>query len=279
MESLPTVKPVLAPFRWLLVLAALLAFIAGVQLFILGQHTDRYFAWTIADPLMAAVLGAAYWGGGTLPALLSARERAWARVRVFATAATVFSAVMLAATLLHLDRFHLHGVGSARVAAWAWMTVYAAVPPLLLGLVALKMLAAGGDPPRRAPLSPLARRVLSVQVLALLGGGALCFISPGLVASLWPWKLTPLTGQVVGSGLLALGAGGLNALGEADWERLRIASIGYAALGILVSVAVARFPGSVDWHRWTAWAFLAFLAVVVGSGVRGAAGSRATRAS
>jgi uncharacterized integral membrane protein len=51
------------PFtRWFIRLVALpLLFIAGVQLFILSEQTEFYFAWTISLPLTAAFLGAGYW--------------------------------------------------------------------------------------------------------------------------------------------------------------------------------------------------------------------------
>jgi hypothetical protein len=41
----------------LLAIASVLVAVAGFQLFVLSEHTDRYFAWTI-EPLSAAMLGA-----------------------------------------------------------------------------------------------------------------------------------------------------------------------------------------------------------------------------
>lgn len=38
-----------------------LLFIAGVQLFLLSEQTETYFAWTFAAPLSAAFMGAGYW--------------------------------------------------------------------------------------------------------------------------------------------------------------------------------------------------------------------------
>ena len=43
------------------------------------EQTDQFSAWTIASPITAAFIGAAYWGAGVFLTLLSARERAWAR--------------------------------------------------------------------------------------------------------------------------------------------------------------------------------------------------------
>lgn len=41
--------------------AAGLVFTVGITLNLLTEQTDRFFAWTIATPLTAAFLGAAYW--------------------------------------------------------------------------------------------------------------------------------------------------------------------------------------------------------------------------
>lgn len=62
-----------ASMRWLLIVAALLAFIAGIQLYVLSEHTDRYFAWTISSPLTAAFIGASFWTGA-LAVSLALRE-------------------------------------------------------------------------------------------------------------------------------------------------------------------------------------------------------------
>jgi hypothetical protein len=54
---------------------------AGFQLFVLTDHTERLFAWTIKNPITAAFLGAFYFTALTLAAL-SGRERIWVRARV-----------------------------------------------------------------------------------------------------------------------------------------------------------------------------------------------------
>jgi hypothetical protein len=51
--------------RWLLLTAAALVLLAGLQLFVFTERTDTYFAWTIINPLAAAFLGAAYWASST----------------------------------------------------------------------------------------------------------------------------------------------------------------------------------------------------------------------
>jgi hypothetical protein len=57
-----------------------LTFFAGTQLFVLSDHTDRFFSWTIEPPLTAAFLGAAYWAACVLlapAARAHCAARAW----------------------------------------------------------------------------------------------------------------------------------------------------------------------------------------------------------
>jgi hypothetical protein len=50
--------PVTAFSRVVLFVVIVLVFLASIQLFILSEQTDRYFAWTIVPPLTAAFIGA-----------------------------------------------------------------------------------------------------------------------------------------------------------------------------------------------------------------------------
>src|SRR5215210_4575270 len=50
----------------------------GFSTFVLTEHTERWWAWTIKVPMTAALLGAGYWAGLAL-LLIAVREREWAR--------------------------------------------------------------------------------------------------------------------------------------------------------------------------------------------------------
>src|SRR5437016_12101765 len=112
------IRPVIAPMRWLLYAASTLAFLAGLQLSLLTEQTDTYFAWTIAPPLTAAFLGAAY--GAAVPVeLIAAREKLWAKARVAVPAIWLFTTLTLVATLVHFGKFHFSSpIASAQGAAW-----------------------------------------------------------------------------------------------------------------------------------------------------------------
>jgi hypothetical protein len=133
------VRPVLPVTRAIFLAAAFLAALAGIQLYILTARTDHFFAWTIANPLSAAFIGAGYWTGAVL-LLLSVRERAWANVRIAMAAVAPFVPLMLLTTLLHLDKFHFQSSApNARIAAWAWMIVYLVVPFAVIAVYAVQL--------------------------------------------------------------------------------------------------------------------------------------------
>ena len=63
-----------------------LLFIAGVQLFILSEQTNLYFAWTIPLPFTAAFMGAGYWAA-LAHAFAILRNPSWDRMRASIPAA------------------------------------------------------------------------------------------------------------------------------------------------------------------------------------------------
>jgi hypothetical protein len=251
------------------VFSALTALAVGA-LYVLAEQTDRTFAWTIQPPLTAAFLGAGYAAGCVL-VVLSLREPAWAHARVPVLTVLVFVVLTLAATLLHLDRFHLTtGEGPVAVAAaWFWLAVYVVVPLGMIAALWLQERAPGADPPARAPVPRVLRGALAVESVVLTAVGVALFAAPGTATDLWPWPLTPLTARVVAAWLLAFGLATALAAAVGDLRRLRTAAIAYTVFGVLVAGAVLRFADSVAWGDPAAWVFAATTVAVVGTGAAG----------
>jgi len=248
-----------AGLRRFFYVASFLVFAAGVPLFLGSTQTGRYFAWTIKSPLTAAFLGANYWAAIVLEAL-AARQRVWARVRVAFVPVLVFTLATLVVTLVHLDRFHLHGGAFVtRLSTWLWLAIYVAVPPAMILLGALQLRVAGVDPPRSHPFPPLFRCAVAAQALVLTGLGAALLIAPVSTASIWPWALTPLTGRAIGAWLFGMGLGAAQAAREADFQRARIAFVSFGVAVILQFVALARYGGELDWSSVSGVAYLAVL--------------------
>jgi hypothetical protein len=236
----------------------------GLSLFAFPADTDRLFAWTIEPPLTAAFLGASYWASTAL-AVTCAIERDWARGRAFAAPYLIAGVVLLAVTLVHIDRFHMDDV-----TGWAWLMLYAVFPPSVLVLLARQLRAPGGDPARMSPIPAAALVVLALQGAVMVALGAALVVVPEEVGSLWPWPLTPLTGRAVGTFVLAQGVLVLSVCRERDWDRVRPAMLQYLLLGALHLIALARFSGTPDWDRPSAWIYLAFVLGILATGAYGA---------
>ena len=265
--------------RWLLIAFCGLTALGLGSLYVLAGTTDRTFAWTIQPPLTAAFLGAGY-GAGFVLSALALRDGIWVRARLPVYTVLVFVLLTLVPTLIHLDRFHFapefDALGPlAKGAAWFWLAIYVGLPLLMVPVVVAQERAVGVDPPRRRPV-PLGLRVaLAVESAVLVVVGVVLFVAPTAAEILWPWPLTPLTARAVAAWLVAFG-GTAAVAAFGDLERLRSGTIAFTALGSLVLLAVARFPGTVDWSRPAAWVFVATAAAAVATG---AAGWRAASAA
>ena len=269
MSILPTsrVRPVTTFTRLIFVVAALLAIIAGIQLYILTDNTDHYFAWTIAAPLSATFVGVGYWAGAAL-LLFGARERAWANIRLAIAAVATFVPVMLLTTFLHLDRFHLNSPDlNAQIAAWAWMIVYVTVPFLVVALLSIQLRTPGGDPEKTSPTPMWVRVLLGINAVISFFVGLALFFAPQAMAAVWPWPLTPLTARTIGAGFFSLAVASSQFIIENDWKRGRIGTVSYLLIGSLQLVALVRYPGTVDWSRPGAWLYVLFMVSVLCGGI------------
>jgi len=266
------IRPLVPGMRWLLFTAAVLVLLAGFQLFVLTGRTGTFFAWTIANPLAAAFLGGGYWASVSIEAL-AGRQAVWANARIAVPTVFVFTVLTLAATLMHLNQFHLGGQFAAgtRIVTWGWLAVYVLVPVLMLIVLVVQARTPGVDPPRSAPLPSWLLATLAVQAVVLLGFGVALFAAPGQAASLWPWKLTPLLAQATGAWLISLGVAAGHSLVERDARRLLPAAVGSILLVLLQVIALARYPHRFDWRSAPGTIYLVFLGALLLTGVAGLA--------
>jgi hypothetical protein len=272
------IRPLVPGMRWLLFTAAVLVLLAGFQLFVFTGRTGTFFAWTIANPLAAAFLGASYWAAVSIEAL-AGRQTVWANARIAVPTVFVFTVLTLAATLMHLGQFHLgsHFAAGTRIVTWAWLAIYILVPLLMLIVMAVQARTPGADPPRSAPLPGWLLATLAVQAVILLGFGVALFAVPGQAAPLWPWKLTPLISQATGAWLISLGVAAGHSLLERDARRLRPAAVGYIVLALLQAIALARYPHQFAWGSASGVIYLVFLGGMLLTGAAGLALAAATR--
>jgi len=254
--------------RRLLTAAAVLVFLAGVQLFVFPGRTARYFAWTINPPLTAAFLGASYWSSVGFE-LAAARERTWAQARIAAPAVFVFTVLTLVVTLVHIDRFHFgpRFEPATRAVTWIWLAIYSIVPVMMILLLAAQRREPGIDPPREASPPAWLVGLVALQAVVLLGVGAALLVSPLRAAVIWPWALTPLTGRAIGAWLCSLGVAAAHALREGDLARVRPAAVAYITFAVLQAIALMRFPHTLHWSQPQAIGYAAFLATTLAAGL------------
>jgi peptidoglycan/LPS O-acetylase OafA/YrhL len=249
--------------RWFFWVAAVLALIAGVELFVGASETDRFFSWTIDPPLTAAFLGAAYWAACVLLAW-AGNEREWPRARSALPPVVTIAVLLLVATLIHLDRFHHDLYGRF------WLVVYVIVVPLLAYLIWTQPKGSGPPTPPALGLPRWLRAALGLQSAALLVFGVLLFVAPVGMHSIWPWPVTPLTGRAIGAFLCGFGVAAAFAVRENDLDRLHGSALAWGTLGALEVVAVALHGDDLAASDLATAAYLAFFASILGLGAYGA---------
>ncbi|MBI3158015.1 MAG: hypothetical protein HYZ26_00255 [Chloroflexi bacterium] len=267
----PPSRPGLAPaVQAVLATSLVLVLLAGVQLFILTDQTDRYFAWTIASPLTAAFLGAAYWG--TIPAFLALwtqRGLRWQNARHGAAGVVVFGGFTLLATLVHVDKFHMDSV-----TGWVWLAVYLVVPVAGLVVAISQNRAQKGQPESPvAPMAGWARAASIVFGVVVLAFGAGLFAFPDGAGAAWPWGLTPLTARAIAVWLLGLGTVQSLAAQDGDWNNAQFLTATMFVLGFLQFAALARYPAEMTWGPG-GWAYVAGLVFMTFMGAYGFAAAR-----
>ena len=257
------------PMRVILVVAAVLVFLAGFQLTVFPTRTAEWFSWTIDVPMTAVFLGAAYWSSAVLE-VAGARSSGWARARVTVWTVLVFTVLTLVVTLVHLDKFHLGAEHptSARLVTVGWLAIYAGVPVAMVAALVLQARSTAAAPDVVRRRLPVGLRVCLVVLAAvLLGAGVALLVSPTWAAGAWSWPLTPLTARAVGAWLVGLGWAAAHARLVDDAERVRPVGLTAVAFVLLESVSLARYGDALDWSGWQAAAYAAGLVWIGAVGV------------
>jgi peptidoglycan/LPS O-acetylase OafA/YrhL len=232
-----------------LVIAVLL--LALLALYVEPDHTDQDFAWTVLPRTSAVLIGAGYTAGAYFFARVLG-EKKWHRVQAGFLAITGFTVCMLAATLLHLDSFHL---GS--LAFYAWLLIYALTPFVVPFLWWRNRSHASPD------LEDADVRFSSAVRWALGAGAALgilafirVFFTPSLLIALAPWRLTPLTARIfTGWTILAL-LTVVNIALDGRWSAAKfLVQSAMVALGLTL-IALPRIWSDFDQSKPFAFVFV-----------------------
>src|SRR3954447_23839397 len=170
---------------------AVLAAANGLWLYFLPGEAETHYAWSIKPPVNAAFIGAGFLAGTLATGLVLATASRWRTFSTLPVALWVLATSLLAATLIHHDRFKFDYAPT-----WVWTIVYAAVPLAVPILVARQRAGADPEPEADPKLTPT-RVVSAILGAGVLGGAIALFAAPVELGQHWLWALTPLLGRVV----------------------------------------------------------------------------------
>jgi hypothetical protein len=163
----------------------------GLFLYVFPGLADSEYAWSIAPPVNAAFIGAGFLAGTLATGLVLATATRWRTFSTLPPALWVLASTLLAATVIHQDRFRWDYPPT-----WVWALVYAGVPLAVPLLVARQRRVAEARPAADPRLRTV--RAVSATLGALLvAGAAALYLAPVELGQHWLWPLTPLLARAV----------------------------------------------------------------------------------
>ena len=239
--------------------------ITGLVIVALGPvlvpgSTEEYFAWTVAVPLTAAMIGAGY--AAALPSILWALAlHDWLRIRIMIVAGLALTSFILLFTLRDLSAFHLTEGGAIAIfVGWVWLVAYVCLPPLnIVALVLQEKARTPGDGPRLQPILPWTRVAFVVWAAFLGVFGLLLMFAFSSLGDVWPWGVNRLAAGAMGQWLLTVSIAMGWSAREGDYARIRVLAPFFPLYFVLALLAVARTSGDLIDGRGTV--LVAFLAV------------------
>jgi hypothetical protein len=236
--------------------------VAWVTLFLHPDQTDHRFAWTITPTMTAMLMGAGYGSAAYFYARLLIGRR-WHHFGLGLVPTSVFTWLMLTATVLHWDRFH-HGTFPFLLWWWIYLITPIAVPAVWL--------ANRRHDPRtpEAGDRPYARWLRNTM---LAGGGSMCaiaawmFLDPNGAIGVWPWALTPLTARAVAAFVALPAVAWLAIAADGRWSAakrmLETVAIGLVLLLVAVWRAWDQFDhGSVFTYAYVVGMVATLIAIM-----------------
>jgi hypothetical protein len=227
---------------------------AWIVLFLWPEQTDRRFAWTAVPTMTPMLMGAGYGSAALFWARVTAGRR-WHTVGVGFLPTTLFTWMLLVATLLHWDKFH-HGTGAFRL----WLWIYLVTPIAVPAVWAWNRRRDPGIPDASDP--PLPKPVVAPLIASgavMLAIAAWLFLFPSSAIDVWPWALTPLTARTVAAFVALPGVAWLAIAMDGRWSATK-AVVETLALGlVLLLIAVARAWREFDTGRPMTLAYVAGL--------------------
>jgi hypothetical protein len=177
----------------------LLAAANGLFLYLVPGRAATDYAWSVQPAVNGAFIGAGFLAGTLATGLVLWRATRWRSFSLLPPALWVLAATLLAATILHEDRFKWD-----YPLTWVWALVYAGVPVAIPFLVARQRRVAAGLPAADPALGVL-RALSGIAGAGLIAGAAALYVAPVELGEHWLWALTPLLARAVAAWYMLFG--------------------------------------------------------------------------
>ena len=195
----------------------------------------RALPWPVPG-LHARFIGALYLSA-TVFLGLAMFASGWARMRVVVAIALAWTGWLLVVTIVHWEAFD-----PGRVQVRFWLVAYLAFPVVAAWLAWRGRSSAPDETPDAHDAIGPAWVVACLRAagVLLLVTAVLMFVTPGLVARLWPWKLSDFLAQVYSGPVLGYAVGCLAMARLRRWSAAQIPAVGMAVFAALAIVASLR---------------------------------------
>jgi hypothetical protein len=249
--------PIAWPLRLWLGVEVLFGIAAVMAVGLSPAETETNFAWPIHPVVMAAVLGGFYITSTPL-FLLPLFARRWEMIRPMILPAALFTAIQLAATFLHWDKF---SVGT--IPFYVWFASYLLPPPIFVAafLWHQRKATSGPDEPHHSLPTWLKTLLVIVGGFSTVGA-ALVFLFPRLLIPIFPWQLTPLTARSLSGWLMAVGTLMLAMCFENNRTRARLAAPMLILILPVLLLQMLRYANQVDWSNTVLWMGLILFGII-----------------
>jgi hypothetical protein len=244
--------------RWIGACIPPFLFAAFILLYFFPNDTATLFSWTITPTMTPLMMGGGYISGSYFFIRLVMGGKWHWYTHGFPAIAT-FTWFMLISTLLHLDKFH-----QGHISFYAWLGLYLITPFLVPILWLRNRKTDPGTPDPDDVIVPDSVRMIA----GIVGAGLLLIalfmlIFPDVAISIWPWKLTQLTAQVIGGWFALPAVVGIMVSRDSRWSSWRILLESQVIALILILVAVARAWSDFNQSNILTWVFIGGIALLL----------------
>lgn len=226
---------VTAAQRLYFVAVGALAVWVGLWGYFIPQRVDIALPWLV-PPLHARFLGAMYLSG-TAFMIGCVLARYWSEVAVVVIMVAIWTGLLFVVSL-----FHLHEFDFTRTQVWIWFGAYLIYPLIALWLAWMHAGRVDASEPASPTLPYWVRIYLWIQGTIATVFALTLLVAPDAMASVWPWKITPLLAHIYSAPFFSYGVGSLLLSRRYSWRQVRIAIIAMwvFVFGVLIASLIHR---------------------------------------